>query len=358
MSDPPPHIRLCPAIDSARSLPFPPIDRDVPEGVVLKLGRFAERRDTPVYCITFRSKVVSRSHAEIWFKDDGFYLKDCKSSSGTFLNNVRLSPANVESRPYPLKDGDVIQLGLEYQGGSEDVHKCIRIKVEINRSTLLKKAKQFRTQTAKTIKALTSGEADKTTKSECCICLSKMGPLQALFISPCGHPFHYKCIKPMLANSDVYFVCPLCRHYADLEASLSMEDLSDWLDEEEADGRKPEVKSNATETSGRGVAAMPRLKTLSLMDMNGSTPTDDSLPHNLASTSGEEAMHGNPLARRGFLLGEEGEGGSSDMPMDGQMVDGVHHLSAESLDPSSRSPDETPRKKGSQGELSVVPVYP
>jgi pSer/pThr/pTyr-binding forkhead associated (FHA) protein len=115
-----PHIRLCPALDgSSRSLPFPPLERDIPDGVVLKLGRFAERRDTPNYCITFRSKVVSRTHAEIWYEEGSFLLKDCKSSSGTFLNNIRLSPAGVESSNFPLRDGDIIQLGVEYQGGSE-----------------------------------------------------------------------------------------------------------------------------------------------------------------------------------------------------------------------------------------------
>jgi hypothetical protein len=32
---------------------------------------------------------------------------------------MRLSPANRISRPYPLKKGDVIQLGVDYQGRQE-----------------------------------------------------------------------------------------------------------------------------------------------------------------------------------------------------------------------------------------------
>jgi hypothetical protein len=48
-----------------------------------------------------------------------YYIKDTKSSSGTFLNHIRLSPPNSESRPFQLKDGDVVQLGVDYQGGTE-----------------------------------------------------------------------------------------------------------------------------------------------------------------------------------------------------------------------------------------------
>jgi len=60
-------------------------------------------------------------------------LKDTKSSSGTFLNHVRLANANVESRPFPLKDGDIIQLGIDYQGGQQEIYRCVKIKVEIGR---------------------------------------------------------------------------------------------------------------------------------------------------------------------------------------------------------------------------------
>ncbi|KAJ3133281.1 hypothetical protein HK100_004496 [Physocladia obscura] len=69
--------------------------------------------------VWFKSKVVSRGHAEMWLRDGQVYLKDTGSSSGTFLNKMRLSPSGKLSRPYPLKDGDVIQLGIDYQGRQE-----------------------------------------------------------------------------------------------------------------------------------------------------------------------------------------------------------------------------------------------
>ncbi|KAK2462838.1 hypothetical protein APHAL10511_005150 [Amanita phalloides] len=84
--------------------------------------------------LPFKSKVVSRAHAEVWVEKGGkFFIKDTKSSSGTFLNHVRLSPANQGSRPHQLKDGDILQLGVDYQGGAEDIYKSVKIRVEVGR---------------------------------------------------------------------------------------------------------------------------------------------------------------------------------------------------------------------------------
>ena len=134
-------IRLVPHLDSRRSLRFDPISRDVKEGdPPLRIGRFTDRSGLGVINapgsnkLAFKSKVVSRAHAEIWAETGGkFFIRDTKSSSGTFLNHVRLSSANSESRPFELKDGDVLQLGVDYQGGTEDIYKCVKIKVEVNR---------------------------------------------------------------------------------------------------------------------------------------------------------------------------------------------------------------------------------
>ena len=83
--------------------------------------------------IAFRSKVVSRAHAELWLGKDGqVYFKDIGSSSGTFLNRLRLSPSGKESRPYPLKSGDTVQLGVDYQGRQEEIYKCVTVKVFIS----------------------------------------------------------------------------------------------------------------------------------------------------------------------------------------------------------------------------------
>lgn len=47
------------------------------------------------------------------------FLRDAQSSSGTFLNNRRLCAANQVSQPFQLHDNDIIQLGVDYQGGTQ-----------------------------------------------------------------------------------------------------------------------------------------------------------------------------------------------------------------------------------------------
>ena len=136
-------IRLVPHLDSQRSLQFEPISRDVHEGdPPLRIGRFTDRSGLGIAALNaqntnklaFKSKVVSRAHAEVWCETGGkFFIKDTKSSSGTFLNHMRLSAPNAESRPFALKDGDVLQLGVDYQGGTEEIYKCVKMRVEVGR---------------------------------------------------------------------------------------------------------------------------------------------------------------------------------------------------------------------------------
>ena len=111
-------IRIVPAMDSFTRLPlrFDPIDRKVDDGEVLMVGRHTDRLVTEhPTAIVFRSKVVSRSHAKIWFTNGQWFLQDVGSSSGTFLNHIRLSPPNAESAPYAIKDGDIVQLGIDFR---------------------------------------------------------------------------------------------------------------------------------------------------------------------------------------------------------------------------------------------------
>lgn len=135
-------IRLVPHLDSRRTLRFEPITRDLrDEDSPLRIGRFTDRSGIGLNAanllssnkLAFKSKVVSRSHAEIWLESSKFFIRDTKSSSGTFLNHLRLSPAGHESRPYQLRDGDILQLGVDYQGGSEDIYKSVKIKIEVGR---------------------------------------------------------------------------------------------------------------------------------------------------------------------------------------------------------------------------------
>ncbi|KAI9259487.1 hypothetical protein BDA99DRAFT_538449 [Phascolomyces articulosus] len=238
-----PRIRMVPCIDMTRNagMRIDVIERDVRPDTIIELGRFTDEFFIPNR-ISFRNKVISRRHAVIWTIGHKFFIRDTKSSSGTFVNNVRLCPPNKESRPFPLKDGDILQLGVDYRGGLQDIFRCVKFRLEINRKRT-HQVDMFGFQAYQSLRKLTStpttekdldesdnmevdnedacSEPDCAVK-DCCICLYAIAPFQALFVAPCQHTFHYKCIRPLLCHYPS-FQCPLCRGYADLESSVTVE---------------------------------------------------------------------------------------------------------------------------------------
>lgn len=140
-----PTIRFIPHHEpraSRPSLTFPIITRTIAAaGQRVKVGRYSERDqavDSQASAKTaapvgFKSKVVSRRHCELWCDNGQWFIKDVKSSSGTFLNHVRLSSPGMESRAYPLNDGDIVQLGIDFKGGEEVIFRCVKIRIECNR---------------------------------------------------------------------------------------------------------------------------------------------------------------------------------------------------------------------------------
>ncbi|CDH48937.1 cytoplasm protein [Lichtheimia corymbifera JMRC:FSU:9682] len=209
--------------------------------------------------ISFRTKVVSRKHAVLWVQRGKFFIRDTKSSSGTYVNNVRLSAPYMESKAKELHDGDILQLGADYRG---DSFRCIKLKVELDRkrtheidwfsyqsfqslqyltshtptSTMLGGGIEFGSSASSSASYVMDDEAvydkeqqqqqhDPSSESlikDCCICLYPVAPLQALFVAPCQHTFHYKCIRPLL-NHYPGFQCPCCRNYSDLESPVTIE---------------------------------------------------------------------------------------------------------------------------------------
>lgn len=140
-----PTIRFIPHHEprsSRPSLTFPIVTRTIAApGQRVKVGRYSERdqaADSQASAKTaapvgFKSKVVSRRHCELWCDNGQWFIKDVKSSSGTFLNHVRLSSPGMESRAYPLNDGDIVQLGIDFKGGEEVIFRCVKIRIECNR---------------------------------------------------------------------------------------------------------------------------------------------------------------------------------------------------------------------------------
>ncbi|TKA66347.1 hypothetical protein B0A55_08244 [Friedmanniomyces simplex] len=101
---------------------------------VLKIGRQTNQKTIPTPTNGyFDSKVLSRQHAEVWADRQGrIFIKDVKSSNGTFVNGMRLSQENKESEPRELREQDVLELGIDIV--SEDqktvVHHKVAAKVE------------------------------------------------------------------------------------------------------------------------------------------------------------------------------------------------------------------------------------
>lgn len=140
-----------------------------------------------------------------------------------------------------------MQLGVDYQGGTEEIYRCVKMRVELNRGWQ-RGANQFNVNALRQLRALqgsplggpAGGETSTATGkasalptnrqsmnvTDCCICLFSVTVCQALFIAPCSHVFHYKCIRPLLMMHHPGFSCPLCRTFADLEADV--EEDEEW----------------------------------------------------------------------------------------------------------------------------------
>lgn len=224
-------VRLTPVIDHSllnTGLYFLPVIRRVEGGELIAVGRYTEKNKSAAHAaqgllapVVFKLKVVSRTHALFQVNAEGsWFLKDCKLSLGTFLNNVRLSQALQELTLWPLMDGDIVQLGLDYRGGAEEVYRSVKMRCEFNRSWL-RKVHQFNLDIHQKMQLLGLG-SDKELL-ECAICLLKLEPCQALFISPCSHLWHYKCIRPIIVKSYPQFYCPNCRSMCDLETDIEDE---------------------------------------------------------------------------------------------------------------------------------------
>ena len=71
--------------------------------------------------------------------------------------------------------------------------------------------------------------------------LTSHQPCQSLFVAPCSHVWHYKCIRPIINDERNFpqFMCPNCRAVTDLEADVD-DPAEDELEDEEL---SPELTS-------------------------------------------------------------------------------------------------------------------
>ncbi|KAF1980718.1 hypothetical protein K402DRAFT_408978 [Aulographum hederae CBS 113979] len=319
-----PSIRFTPHADprSARpSLTFPSISRTLPDTTsIIRVGRYSERDSAPetnpiqpsAAPVGFKSKVVSRRHCEFSYKNGQWHVKDVKSSSGTFLNHIRLSQPGIESADYPVKDGDVIQLGIDFRGGEEMIFRCVKIRIECNRGwqkglNNFKYVHQLSSDgcvldgslnwdhsksTHKQLRKLArgpkkDGDAASTHSSECSICLMSIAPCQTLFVAPCSHVWHYKCIRPILHGATYpNFLCPNCRAVADLEADVD-EPNDEW--EEDLEVAVEQSREAISETPTAKKAKEPRKSSDGRSVRSQKTSRDASIASRRADRSGAAA---------------------------------------------------------------------
>ncbi|XP_063674708.1 myosin-2 heavy chain-like isoform X11 [Bolinopsis microptera] len=122
-------------IPCARSHRFERREIEVFEEV--KVGRSVARCKTSPDNAIFDCKVLSRSHAVLWYQDGSIWIKDTASSNGTFINNTRLSRGGEESEPFRISSGDEIQFGVDVMeakkkdGGNPITHGCIIAKATV-----------------------------------------------------------------------------------------------------------------------------------------------------------------------------------------------------------------------------------
>ncbi|KAJ6148142.1 hypothetical protein N7497_010124 [Penicillium chrysogenum] len=225
-------IRFFPYQDSLQSsrpsLPFVPVARTLPsESCVIRVGRYSERDGVPL--------PTRPNHR----------MPPWGSSRRLLAGNT----PNMVSRLYSIKDGDIVQLGIDFRGGEEMIFRCVRIRVECNRSWQ-QQPNEFNKNTESLIKNLGKGEtADYSGCRECSICLgSVLRPYQCLFMAACAHVWHYKCISRLLHSPDYpMFQCPNCRAFTDLSAEV--DDSNDPEEKREKEKKEP-AEDRASNDSG------------------------------------------------------------------------------------------------------------
>ncbi|RJE18875.1 FHA domain protein [Aspergillus sclerotialis] len=345
-------IRFYPHHDFHRnnrpSLHFMPISRTLPStSSVIRVGRYSERDGVPVANpggpsdapVGFKSKVVSRRHCEFVYVNGTWHVKDVGSSSGTFLNHMRLSQPTMVSRLYPIKDGDIVQLGIDFRGGEEMIFRCVRMRIECNRAWQ-QRPNEFNKNTESLIKNLGKGEtADYSGCRECSICLgSVLRPYQCLFMAACAHVWHYKCVSPLIHGPEYpMFQCPNCRAYTDLSAEV--DDSPDFDDTEQKESI-PEVQMTPEERCSESEEPRAELEQPEQGEPEGR--------ESRATQSGEETSRSDDALQVEETPQAEHEASDQN----------ALHISTEENRPENRSPESTDNASDSSKEQASQGATP
>ena len=149
-------------------------------------------------------------HCIIWSSSARWYIQDVGSDIGTFLNCVRLSQPNTESRIYLLRNGDKIQLGQRQADSDAGVPiRSFVVRFEGSDSPEPEIVTSVRKQRGR--ESQKHEESVKRPSNDCKICLTPILQSQASLAAPCDHVWHYGCIQRFVqATSIRAFLCPIC----------------------------------------------------------------------------------------------------------------------------------------------------
>lgn len=111
-------VLLC----EANSHPFQTRTINLTPNIECKVGRLIAKSKASENNAIFDCKVLSRNHAVLWYTDDcKFWVKDTKSSNGTFINENKLGTEAAE-----LHFGDIVKFGVDVlENSRKEVHGCI-----------------------------------------------------------------------------------------------------------------------------------------------------------------------------------------------------------------------------------------
>ncbi|KNC26995.1 hypothetical protein FF38_02349 [Lucilia cuprina] len=109
-------------ICEGNSHPFQTRTISLTPNVECMVGRLIAKSKASENNAIFDCKVLSRKHAVIWYTPDGkFWVKDTKSSNGTFINDNKLGDEEAE-----LHFGDIVKFGVDVlENSRKEVHGCI-----------------------------------------------------------------------------------------------------------------------------------------------------------------------------------------------------------------------------------------
>ncbi|KAJ7183026.1 SMAD/FHA domain-containing protein, partial [Mycena crocata] len=102
-----------------------------PPGTRVRVGRQLNQRAAPSAANgVFESRVLSRQHAEAWVEEERMFIRDVKSSNGTFINGERLSAEGADSAACELRSDDILEFGIDIVGETGAVvHRKVAARV-------------------------------------------------------------------------------------------------------------------------------------------------------------------------------------------------------------------------------------